>query len=82
MPKSQEEETCELHRSTSLGEIVLHGTRTMPVEYANRNAHWHNLQLGSTQSGEPRYYSVRKLTGTPVEDMRDGYESYESPEAR
>ena len=53
----------------------------MPVEYVNRKGDRYYLQLGKTRSGKPRYYFARKLTRTPVEEVPDGYEIYESPEA-
>ena len=53
----------------------------MPVEYVNRKGNRYYLQSGKTRSGKPRYYFARKLTRTPVEEVPDGYEIYESPEA-
>lgn len=57
------------------------GFGAMPVEYVNRKGARYYLQSGKTRSGKPRYYFGRKLTGTPVEEVPDGYEIYESPEA-
>lgn len=53
----------------------------MPVEYVNRKGDRYYLQSGKTRSGNLRYYFGRKLTGMAVEEVPDGYEIYESPEA-
>ena len=52
----------------------------MAVEHVNRKGDRYYLQSGKTRSGKPRYYFGRKLTGTPVEEVPDGYEIHESPE--
>ena len=52
----------------------------MPVEHVNRKGDRYYLQSGKTRSGKPRYYFGRKVTGTPVEEVPDGYEIHESPE--
>jgi len=52
----------------------------MAFEYVNRKDDRYYLQAGKTQAGKPRYYFGRKLTGTPVEDLPEGYEVYEGPE--
>ena len=38
------------------------------------------LQEGKTRTGKPKYYTGRKLTGTPLSAMPEGHEFYERPE--
>lgn len=52
----------------------------MAFEYVNRKDDRYYLQAGKTPTGKTRYYFGRKLTGSPVEDVPDGYDVYESPE--
>jgi len=51
----------------------------MAFEYVNRKDDRYYLQAGKTRTGKPRYYFGRELTGTPVEDLPEGYEVCESP---
>ncbi len=53
----------------------------MAFEYVNRKDDRYYLQAGKTPAGKPRYYFGRKLTGTPVEELPEGYDVYESPES-
>ena len=52
----------------------------MAFEYVNRKEDRCYLQAGKTRTGKIRYYFGRKITGTPVEDVPEGYEVYEGPE--
>jgi hypothetical protein len=38
------------------------------------------LQEGKTRTGKPKYYTGRKLTGTPLAVMPKGHEFYERPD--
>ena len=38
------------------------------------------LQEGKTPTGKPKYYTGRKLTGTPLAALPEGHEFYERPE--
>ena len=53
----------------------------MAIEYVNRKGDRYFLQAARTKTGKPRYYFGRKLQGTPLERLPEGYEIYESPEA-
>jgi hypothetical protein len=52
----------------------------MAFEYVNRKEDRYYLQAGKTRTGKIRYYFGRKVTGTPVEAVPEGYEVYEGPE--
>lgn len=52
----------------------------MAFEYKNRRGDVYRLQAKQTNSGKPRYYFGRKLTGEPVNELPEGYEVFESPE--
>ena len=48
-------------------------------EYVNRKGDRYTLQAGKTKTGKPKYYLGRKITGTPLQQLPDGYEIYEHP---
>ena len=50
------------------------------LHYKNRKGDLFYLQEGKTPTGNPRYYTGRKLTGTPLAALPDGYEFYERRE--
>jgi hypothetical protein len=50
------------------------------LEYENRMGDIYYLQEGKTRTGKPKYYTGRKLTGTPLAVMPEGHEFYERPE--
>jgi hypothetical protein len=52
----------------------------LAYQHRNRRGDIYLLQAGKTATGKPRYYFGRKLTGTAVEEIPEGYEVYESPE--
>lgn len=55
------------------------GGSTVAFEYVNRKDDRYYLQAGRTRTGKTRYYFGREMTGTPVEDLPEGYDVYESP---
>jgi hypothetical protein len=56
------------------------GRFDMALEYTNRHGDTYYLQAGTTKTGKPKYYFGRKLNGTPLDALPEGYEIYESPE--
>ncbi len=52
----------------------------MAFEYVNRKQDRYYLQAAKTRTGKTRYYFGRKMTGTPVDQVPEGKEAYESPE--
>jgi hypothetical protein len=52
----------------------------MGLQYENRLGDTYHLQEGKTPAGKPRYYMGRKLSGTPLGVLPEGYEIYEAPE--
>jgi hypothetical protein len=48
-------------------------------DYVNRKGNTYFLQAGKTKTGKPKYYLARKITGTPLQHLPDGYEIYENP---
>ena len=52
----------------------------MAYEHRNRRGKVYLLQAGKTKTGKTRYYFGRKLTGTPVEEVPEGYEVFEEPD--
>lgn len=51
-----------------------------PLSYENRKGQVYHLLQGKTPTGKPKYYASRKLTGTPLDAMPEGYEWRELPE--
>jgi hypothetical protein len=52
----------------------------MPIEHVNRRGDRYYLLSGKTKTGKPKYYFSKKLQGTPVDVIPEGFEIYESPE--
>lgn len=52
----------------------------MTVEYTNRFGDTYYLQQGRTRKGNPNYYCGKKISGTPLDKVPEGYELRESPE--
>jgi len=50
------------------------------LQYENRMGEVYYLQEGKTRTGKPKYYTGRKLTGTPLAAMPEGHEFYERPD--
>lgn len=50
-------------------------------QHTNRRGNTYYLQAGRTKTGKPRYYMGRKVTGTPLADVPQGYEIWEKPES-
>jgi hypothetical protein len=55
-------------------------TKATALPYENRMGDVYYLQEGKTRTGKPKYYTGRKLTGTPLAAMPEGHEFYERPE--
>jgi hypothetical protein len=55
-------------------------TNSTALQYENRMGDVYYLQEGKTRTGKPKYYTGRKLTGTPLSAMPEGHEFYERPE--
>jgi hypothetical protein len=55
-------------------------TNSTALQYENRMDEVYYLQEGKTRTGRPKYYTGRKLTGTPLAAMPEGHEFYERPE--
>lgn len=49
------------------------------LEYRNRKGDVYYLQCVQTRTGKPRYFLGRKLTGTPLARLPEGYEIHEAP---
>ena len=54
----------------------------MPIEYINRKEKKYYLHQGKTKTGKPRYFFSLKTEGKLVEEIPDGYEVYENPNAQ
>ncbi len=52
----------------------------MAFEHVNRKQDRYYLQATKTRTGKTHYYFGRKMTGTPVDQVPEGKEAYESPE--
>lgn len=55
-------------------------TNPTALAHENRIGVVYYLQEGKTRTGKPKYYAGRKLTGTPLAVMPEGYEFYERPD--
>ena len=54
----------------------------MAITYTNRKQKTYYLHQGKTKTGKPKYFFSRKLEGTLVATVPDGYEIYENPNAQ
>jgi hypothetical protein len=54
--------------------------RDVNLTHVNRCGDTYYLQSKQTKTGGLQYYCGRKLTGTPLTQLPDGYEVYEAPE--
>jgi hypothetical protein len=52
----------------------------MTLRYENRRGESYYLQAGKTRTGKPRYYMGRKITGTELDAVPEGFEIHEQPE--
>jgi len=50
----------------------------MWITYVNRKGHIYYLCEGVTKTGKPKYYFAQKPSGTPVEDIPDGFQIQET----
>lgn len=54
----------------------------MSVQYTNRKGQTFYLHQGTTKTGKPKYFFSRKIEGTLVDKVPDGFEIYQSPNAQ
>jgi hypothetical protein len=54
----------------------------MPVSYVNRRGQTYYLKQRATKTGKVAYYFAMKSEGDLVEEIPDGFEVYESPNAQ
>jgi hypothetical protein len=55
-------------------------TKSTALQYENRRGDVYYLQEGKTRTGKPKYFTGRKLTGTPLVALPEGHEFYERPD--
>jgi hypothetical protein len=51
------------------------------IEYTNRKRKTYYLHVGKTKKGNPRYHFAMKAPDEPVNEIPEGYEVYENPNA-
>ena len=54
----------------------------MAIEYVNRRGQKYYLHQGETKTGKPKYFFSMKAEGILGNDIPDGYEIYENPNAQ
>jgi hypothetical protein len=54
----------------------------MAIEYVNRKQKTYYLHAGTTKTGKPKYFFSTKAEGVLVDDIPEGYEIYENPNAQ
>ena len=54
----------------------------MTIIYTNRSLQPYYLHQGTTKTGKPKYYFSQKSEGTLVDQIPDGFEIYENPNAQ
>ena len=54
----------------------------MPLQYVNRKGRTFYLHQGLTKTGKPKYFFSMKGEGTLVDNIPDGFEIYENPNAQ
>lgn len=54
----------------------------MPVTHVNRRQDTYYLHAGTTRTGKPRYWFSKSAEGELVEEIPEGYEIYENPDAQ
>ena len=54
----------------------------MTVIYTNRSLQTYYLHQGTTKTGKPKYYFSQKSEGNLIEQIPDGFEIYENPNAQ
>ena len=53
----------------------------MPIQYTNKKTEIYYLHQGATKFTEPKYFFSMKNTGMLVDNVPDGFEIYETPNA-
>jgi hypothetical protein len=61
-------------------EKSLHMKTPVALQYENRKGEVYYLQEGKTRTGKPKYYTGKKLSGTSLAALPEGYEFYERPD--
>jgi len=54
----------------------------MPIKHVNRKRQTYYLHQGKTKTGKPNYFFSMKSEGSLVEEIPEGYEIYENPNAQ
>ena len=54
----------------------------MTITYTNRSLQTYYLHQGTTKTGKPKYFFSKKSEGNLVEQIPDGFEIYENPNAQ
>ncbi|NEZ54163.1 hypothetical protein [Adonisia turfae] len=54
----------------------------MTITYTNRSLQTYYLHQGTTKTGKPKYFFSKKYEGNLVEQIPDGFEIYENPNAQ
>ncbi len=54
----------------------------MTIQYVNRKGKTYYLHQGTTKKGNPKYYFSMKSEGNLVDEIPEGYEIYENPNAQ
>ncbi len=54
----------------------------MPIHYTNKKSQIFYLHQGTTKTGKPKYFFSMKSEGTLVDEVPDGFEIYENPNAQ
>jgi hypothetical protein len=54
----------------------------MPVTHVNRKKDTYYLHAGTTKAGKPKYWFSKSTEGDLVEEIPNGYEVYENPDAQ
>lgn len=54
----------------------------MPIQHVNRKRQKYYLHEGKTKTGKPNYFFSMKREGALVEEIPEGYEIYENPNAQ
>ncbi len=54
----------------------------MPIQYTNKRSQIYYLHQGATKTGKPKYFFSMKNAGMLVDNVPDGFEIYETPNAQ
>lgn len=67
---------------TLLSELLNHNFAPMPITYINRKQKIYYLHQGKTKTGKPKYHFSMKGEGALIDEIPEGFEIYENPEAQ